>query len=76
MTGKLRLSHAYNPMLGQYIAIVSDRHPADGDPEVNVLAVEFLGTEEACHAWFDRMQLERPWERGVGRQVGHLPRIG
>ncbi|MTD93116.1 hypothetical protein GIW81_02070 [Hyphomicrobium sp. xq] len=60
---RLRMSHAFNPMMGRWIAIVSDKHIANGDRETNVLAVEFLGSEEACYAWFERVQAERPWER-------------
>lgn len=60
---KLRLSYAFNPMLGRYIAIVSDRHIANGDPTTNVLECAFLGSEQACQEWFERMQRERPWEK-------------
>lgn len=63
--GELRLSHAFNPMLGKRIAIVSDRHPANGDPQVNVLASAFLDSEAECEAWFARMKRERPWKKNT-----------
>lgn len=59
----LRLSHAFNAMLGRWIAVVSDRHLANGDAHTNVLAHAFLVSEEECFAWFQRMQRERPWEK-------------
>lgn len=61
----LRLSHAYHPMLSRWIAIASDRHLAYGDPDANVLAVEFLASEEGCHKWFERIECERPWEKRI-----------
>jgi hypothetical protein len=50
------------PKKGSYIAVISRGQPQEGDENVDVLDVEFVGSMEEATDWFKQMLVERPWE--------------
>lgn len=50
-----------NPKGSGVLAVCTDGHPKNGDPECIVLDMSVVETEEAGRKWFHLVCMTRPW---------------